>query len=461
MSNKGDALATSFQGIGGFDGEFHNWLIEDNLILTPVNHGINLSGSHNSIIRNNTVVNNDPEATRVTTWIRVSNHKNGTPSLGNTIQNNITNIVAASTTSSVLIGNVTLVKADYANYFTDVTANNFRLKASAPIQNVGPRTFRSLNIENNVSVPTPDEVIVRVPTVTISSSVATATVGTETTLTWNSTNATRCVASGDWVGTKAVNASEVVNLGMTEGTKVFTLQCSNTSGSKSSTVRVPVFPAGIAEQPNTTQQTVAISGLQAQQTVTGNIQVEAIPSGFTKVTSVKFVINGAEITTETRLPYSLGGDDGVGKLRNFDTTKLPNGLNTLQVTVTGDNSIIKKDFPFFVINSQSTLTTQGIPVYTTDIVNVRITPNGTKLGTQPKGTYGVKETTSAPAVITAGYRWIYVDFPTGVDGYVAETFLSATPTNQSVITNTEEQIKELLRQITALQAVLAALKTAQ
>ena len=78
----------NLQGIGLFDGMFENWLVENNLIITDHWHGISFYGAIDCKIINNTVVDNDntPEPDP---WIMVNDHKNGTPSSGVIVRNNI------------------------------------------------------------------------------------------------------------------------------------------------------------------------------------------------------------------------------------------------------------------------------------------------------------------------------------------------------------------------------------
>ena len=76
------------QGVGLFDGMFENWIVENNLIITDHWHGISFYGAINCKIINNTVLdnNNTPEPDP---WIMVHDHKNGTPSSGVIVRNNI------------------------------------------------------------------------------------------------------------------------------------------------------------------------------------------------------------------------------------------------------------------------------------------------------------------------------------------------------------------------------------
>ena len=72
-------------------------------------------------------------------------------------------------------------------------------------------------------------------TVSLSASTNETQVGFPVTLTWSSTNAQTCSATGDWSGTKAVSSSEEVTINK-EGSNTFTLGCSAngaTSGSAS------------------------------------------------------------------------------------------------------------------------------------------------------------------------------------------------------------------------------------
>ena len=68
------------------------------------------------------------------------------------------------------------------------------------------------------------------PTVSISLSPVTITVGASSTLTWSSTNATSCTASGAWSGSQTVRGSAVQTPG-TAGTNTYTLTCTGAGGS--------------------------------------------------------------------------------------------------------------------------------------------------------------------------------------------------------------------------------------
>jgi hypothetical protein len=67
------------------------------------------------------------------------------------------------------------------------------------------------------------------PTLTLTANPTTVASGGTTTLTWSSTNATSCTASGGWTGSRATSGSQASNA-LTANT-TFTLQCSGNGGS--------------------------------------------------------------------------------------------------------------------------------------------------------------------------------------------------------------------------------------
>ena len=83
------------------------------------------------------------------------------------------------------------------------------------------------------SAPAPQNI-----TVSLTSSADSAEVNSSITLTWSSTLATSCSASGAWSGSKGTTGSESITIGV-GGSNTFSLSCSATganSGSASTTV---------------------------------------------------------------------------------------------------------------------------------------------------------------------------------------------------------------------------------
>ena len=78
------------------------------------------------------------------------------------------------------------------------------------------------------------------PTVTISPSSSSVPTGEEFTITWSSTNATSCTASGSWTGSKSTAGSENITES-TAGSNTYTLTCTGAGGSTSESIIV-TFP---------------------------------------------------------------------------------------------------------------------------------------------------------------------------------------------------------------------------
>jgi hypothetical protein len=77
------------------------------------------------------------------------------------------------------------------------------------------------------------------PTVAISASPSSITVGESSTLTWSSTNATSCMASGAWSGAQPISGT-VDETPSASGSSMFALSCSGAGGTAMSSVTVNV-----------------------------------------------------------------------------------------------------------------------------------------------------------------------------------------------------------------------------
>jgi hypothetical protein len=80
------------------------------------------------------------------------------------------------------------------------------------------------------------------PTVTLTANPTSGTVGSVSTLTWSSTNATACTASGAWSGSEPVSGTNT-QLAYAVGTRSFTLTCTGAGGSASATATVTTVAA--------------------------------------------------------------------------------------------------------------------------------------------------------------------------------------------------------------------------
>jgi hypothetical protein len=199
------------------------------------------------------------------------------------------------------------------------------------------------------------------PTLTLTASPSTVAANDKAVITWSTTRAKKCTASGDWSGTKETRGSFRETFRTNE---TFTLTCTGTGGTITKSVTVTVKATG-----------------------------EEISGGESKPTT-------PDISTAR--------------------------------------------------------------VVATDNLYVRSTANGEKLGLQTKGSLGTK----SGNVVTAGeHTWVYVNFDSAPDGFVAASYLSNVssgiqPPKETAPTGDANQIKvqELLKRIAELQALLAALK---
>ena len=123
-------------------------------------------------------------------------------------------------------------------------------KATAASEAVGPLTTTSTfalicggaggsagqSVTVTVNAPPPPPA----PSVSMTANPTTVAYDDSTTLTWSSTNATSCVATGDWSGNKATSDSQTV--GPLTTTSTFILTCSGAGGDAGQSVTVAVNP---------------------------------------------------------------------------------------------------------------------------------------------------------------------------------------------------------------------------
>lgn len=136
----------TLQGIGCFDGMFEDWVVENNVVAVDHWHGITLLGATDCRIVNNTVVDLNSERPGPP-WINISDHKNGTPSAGSLIRNNLLTAVIAgdgvTTDHNIIIDS-------YEDFFVDYTNLDLRLKKytiaiDAGIKDLAPEMDRDGN----------------------------------------------------------------------------------------------------------------------------------------------------------------------------------------------------------------------------------------------------------------------------------------------------------------------------
>ena len=127
----------NMQGIGLFDGMYENWVVENNLIIVDHWHGISFYGAINCKIINNTVIDNNLSPSP-DPWIRINNHKNGTPSSGVIVRNNIATDYAL-TGGVTADHNVEITMSQAASYFVNPSGGtgDYHLISTSPAIDAG------------------------------------------------------------------------------------------------------------------------------------------------------------------------------------------------------------------------------------------------------------------------------------------------------------------------------------
>jgi hypothetical protein len=157
----------------------------------------------------------------------------------------------ASPASVSAQGSTTLTwSSTNANACTGSGAGFTGSKATSGNQAIGPiastTTFRltctsSDGGENSASAIVTVASSLPAPTVDLSASPTSVASGGSTTLSWTSTNATSCTASGNWSGTKATTGSQSV--GPLTANRTYTLTCTGANGNAADTQAVTVTSA--------------------------------------------------------------------------------------------------------------------------------------------------------------------------------------------------------------------------
>jgi len=164
-------------------------------------------------------------------------------------------------------------------------------------------------------VPSPSK-----PTVTISASPTTITTGQSSKLTWSSTNATSCTASGSWSGPLVTSGSQTVTPSAT-GKYTYTTTCTGTDGSASASATVTVnansqplavsvsAPATTVHTGGTVQLTATVTGGDGNPTVSWSATAGALnpASGLsTTYTAPSTVPNPSTVTITATATDSTG-----------------------------------------------------------------------------------------------------------------------------------------------------------
>jgi hypothetical protein len=209
---------------------------------------------------------------------------------------------------------------------TQLANGNHTLTAAArdAAGNVATSAGVTVNVTNSPSTP---------PTVSLTANPTSVPSGSSSTLSWTSTNATSCVASGAWSGNKATSGSQ--STGALGSTSTYSLNCTGTGGSTSRSV------------------TVTVTGTTPAPTLTLSASPTSVPSGgsanlnWSSSNATSCTASGAWSGTR---PTS--GTASTGALTNTSNTFTltcsgPGGSTnrSVSVTVQGSGTLSGLDFP--------------------------------------------------------------------------------------------------------------------
>jgi uncharacterized delta-60 repeat protein len=167
------------------------------------------------------------------------------------------------------------------------------------------------------------------PTITLTASPTNVNYGEYTSLTWSSTNATSCTASGGWTGTKSSSGSQPILTPLTTDT-TFNLACSGLGGNANASVIVTVNPQAPTVTLTLDPISISIPG-SANLTWTSNNATSCTASSTpnTTWTGVR-VLNSTEpekvlnITSDTEFVLSCSGPGGTTEKKvTLTTVALP------------------------------------------------------------------------------------------------------------------------------------------
>lgn len=170
------------------------------------------------------------------------------------------------------------------------------------------------------------------PTVTLSASPTAVTAGGSTTLTWSSTNATGCTASGAWTGARGTSGSEVVS--NVTAAASYSLVCAGAGGnSPASTVSITVNPPAATATLAANPTNVTVGGSTTLTWSSANATACTAGGGWTgaRGTSGTEVINNITAATSYTLVCAGAGSPSPTSTVNVTVGPPPTG----NATVTG------------------------------------------------------------------------------------------------------------------------------
>ncbi len=270
---------------------------------------------------------------------------------------------------------------------------------------IGGTTTRSVTIT-----------VVPPPTITLTANPLSVAPGGSSKLTWNATDATSCTmaATGGVTGgypTGSVSSSGSDTTGALSSNATFTLSCSGIGGktSGSLTILVSNNPSPVPTAPT------VLSPNGGEIWVKGATQTIRWSTSGT-VTDL-YLLQG---TTTYPIATTLAGSAYSWLVGTAQSASVDKGYYSIKACQSGTTLCDVSDAPF-AMRSPSPFSI-GNRVQTIDDVSILADPGGAVLGAQPLGSAGT--VIDGPVAIYGQPNYLKIDFDTGIDGWIPETFLA-------------------------------------
>ncbi len=192
--------------------------------------------------------------------------------------------------------------SNYSQAITGLSENtlySFRAMASNKNGNSTGQTITFTTSSCTSTPTTPTTPATPIPTVTLSANPSSIAYGGSSSLTWNSTNATSCNASGGNNFSGGVNTSGSISTGNLFGTTTYNITCTNSAGSANAVATVTVQPQQqqTCQDPSSINYGGALPCRYQQQTPFPTVTLTANPSSVISGNSSNLTWNSTNATS--------------------------------------------------------------------------------------------------------------------------------------------------------------------